>query len=74
MDHPAGHHPPITPSPSKLAARGRLEELGAKLSDGTDYLLPLVTRSTPTLAQARQALKPVIEPLSTVVLDERQQP
>ena len=74
MDHPKESPPSITSSPSKLAVRDPLEALGAKLSDGTDYLLPLISQSTVTLAQARQALKPVAEPLAAVVLDERRHP
>jgi hypothetical protein len=57
-----------------VAARGPLEALGVKLSDGTDYLLPLMTSPTATLAHARHALNAVTEPLAAIVLDERRLP
>lgn len=74
MDLPGPQPMPIFPSPSKLAAREPLEALGVKLSDGTDYMLPLIASPTATLAQARHLLNPVTETLAAIVLDERRQP
>jgi hypothetical protein len=62
----------IQPSARKLAARGQLDRLALKMSDGHDYRLEEALLPGVTLAQAREALKAVPGSLAQVAVDERQ--
>lgn len=62
----------IKPSARKLAARGQLERLALKMSDGQDYRLQEALLPGVTLAQARTALEAVPGSLAQAVVDERQ--
>ena len=62
----------IKPSARKAAARGQLERLGLKVSDGHDYRLEDALLPGITSAQAREALKAVSGSMADVIVDERQ--
>lgn len=62
----------IKPSTRKAAARGQLERLGLKASDGHDYRLEEALLPGVTSAEAREALKAVSGSLAQVIVDERQ--
>ncbi|MBS0181740.1 MAG: hypothetical protein JSS39_05010 [Nitrospira sp.] len=63
---------PIKPSDRKAAARGQLERLGLKVSDGHDYRLEDALVPGVTSTQAREALKAVSGSLAQAIIDERQ--
>ncbi|MBX3329940.1 MAG: hypothetical protein KF722_06040 [Nitrospira sp.] len=63
---------PIKPSARKAAARGQLERLGLKVSDGHDYRLEDALLPGITSTQAREALKAVSGSLAQTIVDERQ--
>jgi hypothetical protein len=62
----------IQPSARKLAAQRQLSQLALKVSDGSDYLFLGFRPTEVTLAQAREALQSIREPLAQVVIEERQ--
>ncbi|MDC8448389.1 MAG: hypothetical protein LV473_08520 [Nitrospira sp.] len=64
---------PIKPSVRKAAARGQLERLGLKVSDGHDYRLEDALVPGVTSTQAREALKTVSGSLAQTIVDERLQ-
>ncbi len=59
------------PSARKRAALHELEKLGLKLSDGSEYLPRGIAVPEWTLAQVRQALACIKEPLAQTVIEER---
>ena len=59
------------PSARKLAALRELEKLGLRISDGSEYLPHGATVPEWTLAQIRQALACIKEPLAQTVIEER---
>ncbi len=62
----------MKPSARKAAARGQLEQLGLKVSDGHDYRLEDALLPGVTSAEAREALKAVSGSMAEVIVDERQ--
>lgn len=62
---------PIKPSARKTAARGQLERLGLRMSDGQDYQLEEALLPGITSVQAREALKAVTGSMAQTIVDER---
>jgi len=63
---------PVQPSPRKLAALRQLSQLPLKLSDGYEYQLHEALLPGVTLAQVREELKVIPEPLAETVVEERE--
>ncbi len=63
---------PVQPSPRKLAALRQLLKLPLKLSDGYDYQLHEAILPGVTLAQVREELQVIQEPLSLSIVEERE--
>lgn len=63
----------IKPSARKVVARGQLEQLGLKVSDGHDYRLEDALLSGVTSTQAREVLRSVSGSLAQTIVDERWQ-
>lgn len=70
---PAEAHraPDVAPSQRKLRAIAKVQSLGAKLSDGTDYNLQHHIIAGVTLDQVRQDLAGIRGSLADRVIDER---
>lgn len=62
----------VRPSARKLAALRQAEKLGLKISDGSEYLTHGTTVPELTVAQVREALACIKEPLAQTVIEERQ--
>ena len=61
----------VRSSARKLAALRQLEKLGLKTSDGSEYLPHGAAIPELTLAQVREALACIKEPLAQTVIEER---
>ena len=61
----------VRSSARKLIALRQLEKLGLKTSDGSEYLPPGAAIPELTLAQVREALACIKEPLAQTVIEER---
>ncbi|BFU92189.1 MAG: hypothetical protein NTAFB01_33760 [Nitrospira sp.] len=60
-------------SARKAGARGQLERLGLKVSEGHDYRLEDALLPGVTSTQAREALRAVSGSLAQAIVDERRQ-
>jgi hypothetical protein len=62
---------PILPSPRKQRTLALLRSTGLRVSDGTDYHLPLSSGPAPTLEAVREALAVIPGSLSEEIVRDR---